>query len=737
MTNTPPTGITPVADPNATQASTAAIADNTKKVKENTDATKEASEEIQKLANQVDGSRAILNLYSGALKATSNMFDGISKSVTDYMKNMNQSTDLSIASMAKFGAAITTTFGVTKSTFGGASFSGINTFRGQLEDLLDPIKNNTTALGVLANSFGVIIPKSIGQSADKMVDFIKGAVGNLLDSADNAVKLQDVYIKAAAATGRLGDAHEAVGPDLQRINQLIRDQRTAISQAAIATNSSQDTVESYYRQLMNLPVAFKAGEDAQTRARSATIELTKSIQLARGMGREYTDIMEDMRTAIRDYNASMPEAMEFTAQISEISKNYNIELKDVQNSLRGTADAFKYFGNEGAGAAEILNEYVGSLKSTGLSGAAATDIVTNMTRQIGQLSIAQKAFLSGQQGGPGGLMGAFDIDMKLRQGKLKEVMDMAKNQLLKMTGPLVSTQEAASSPQAAAQMVKQIQMLRSGPLGAFAKSDMEAEHLIDALKSGRTENFKELVSGQEAVGKATEMGLKYAEQTASGISTMVGLMKAAQGEASFANENTIQAGFTAGTGIELANQNLLSVKTRQAAIEGTMKDAAELSTRKANAIDLKNEISKAASSIPEEAGSVIEGIGNMPGAAPRQKTESYEEYMRQANAAKEIKLPPFMGPQTTGLGIHMITPGSEVANAAASNATRNVDVGHPAGGAFSGQGIGARHAPTPSSAGSSLGDITVHVEGYCLECGEKIKGSDQTFATNVGQKIRP
>lgn len=779
MTNNPPTGTTPdptvaTPDPNTIKTYNDELVRATKTAERYGYVVTQNSAFMQAQDAQVNQSRNILSLFSGQITKTTDAFQGMTDGVSDWMKQLQTSTDLTSAGLSKFGLAVTGALGATESfSKAGANFDHLNLLRGQLDTLIAPIANNKSALGTLADKLGISLPAAIKNgAAPVMASFIR----DMATSADNAIKLEDVYVRSAAATGRLGSVHEMAGEQLQKMNQMVRDQRAAINQTMIATNLSKDSVEAYYTQLQKLPLVYGANASAEERARGATGDLTKIVQLARGTGRDFTDVMDDMRTAIRDYNASLPEAEKFTAQISEVSKNWNIELKDVQASLRGTADAFKMFGNEGEGAAAILNEYVGQLKATGLSGAVATDIVGNMTKQIGQLSIAQKAFLSAQQGGPGGLMGAYDIDLKLRQGKLNEVFEMAKNQLTKMTGPLVSLKEAAASPTAAAQYTRQIQMLRQGPLGQFARTDAEAERIIDALKGGRTAEFKELASGQGAVEDATKLGNQYAEQTATGVSRMVSLMEAARGEASGANLNTIQAGFTAAAGTELGDQDLAAVQARKSALSGAMAEGARRVGAPANAGDLIRDFQKAMGDLPVEVKSAIEGVGSILGPEGRRQQEmSKEEFDRNMAAQKEqarstltgaqrtaelarlakeekagntafsaieqaggipkeLTLPSFLKPgQTTALGTPFVTPGNELGTVAANNAARGANATTAAGTAPGGA-PGILHAPVPAPAGS-LGTITVHVEGYCIECKQKIEGQDTTHSVAVGPKV--
>jgi hypothetical protein len=273
--------------------------------------------------------------------------------------------------------------------------------------------------------------------------------------------------------------------------------------------------------------------------------------------------------------------------------------------------------------------------------------------------------------------------------------------------------------------------------------------------------------------------MKYQEQTATGISLIVSLMEAARGEASGANLNLIQSGFTAAAGAELGDQGLAAVQARKAGLSGAMARGAAGVGRGANTGDLIREFAIAMGELPEEDRSAFEGVSHMMGPeGRRQQEETLASYRKKLAAEKEqarnlsgpardaelariarkeraamtataaaqaagglptasdLALPSFMKlGQTTELGVPLVTPGGSVGAAVVANANRTV-VGAP------GAATGGIHAPgaihTPgSTAGGSLGEITVHVEGYCLDCGEKIKGSDQTYATNVAQRARP
>ena len=714
MTNTPPTGTTPT--PSTSDTSAANIV-NKQALDNYNKSIQDNATYMTQMMELITSSTSVMSLMQLAMGKGSDAIKNMGDSINSTFAGMANASDLTASQMTILSAAITGVVGAGTS-FNNMNFSHVNTFAGQINGLVDQVKNSNSGLTILANTLGVMIPASLRDTTAELANFIK----NTANSADNSIKLEDVYVRLAAKTGELGRVHEAAGQDLEHMNQLVAQQRSAINQTIIATNLSKDTVEAYYAQLKQLPTQITAGASATDNARGSTDALTKTIQLARGTGRDYKDVLDDMHLAIRNYNADLPQAMEFTARISEISAKYNIELDDVRKSLTGTADAFKMFGNEAEGANNILNQYVGSLKGTGLSGAVATDIVSNMTRQIGQLTIAQKGFLSAQSGGPGGLMGSFAIDMKLREGKLDEVFNMVKNQITKTVGGnLVSTQDAANSPQAAAQMVKQIAILRQGPLGQFARTDQEAERIIEAFKTGSGVDVKKL--SLDPVKAAADLGNKYAEQTATGISRMISLMEEAKGVASGGNVNLLQGGLTARAGSELENQNLADVQARQGMLRDAMATGAKRVSEPASNYHVITDAVSMIKDIPTELRSALSGMANQfksnGASAACQLTE---QNLQAQMAARKSQMPQVNTDDLDKVLNDNANTGGMVGSAASTVASRK----SPAVASGS-----TKTAPNPTNAPGNQntnGEITVHVEGMCINCGEKMKGSTQRLA---------
>jgi hypothetical protein len=112
-------------------------------------------------------------------------------------------------------------------------------------------------------------------------------------------------------------------------------------------------------------------------------------------------------------------------------------------------------------------------------------MVSGIAGGIKDLDIAQKAFISAQTGGPGGLAGGYQIEMMMREGNMDQVFNMVQQTLKQQFGgSIVTLEEAAQNAGSAAQMVRQVAFLRQGPLGNVVKSDQEAYRLLEAMKTG-------------------------------------------------------------------------------------------------------------------------------------------------------------------------------------------------------------------------------------------------------------
>ena len=279
------------------------------------------------------------------------------------------------------------------------------------------------------NSLGISLPRN---------------VQNIISAADGGLRLQNTFITLSAKTGNLGKVFSEAGDNLENINSILDKQVQMMNATQIATGLSASEVERYYAALGTVPGGLNAMVNVQTKAGSSMNMLTAAIKFATGSGRDFDSVVTDLKNAFQDYGLTGESALKFSARMGEVSNNLGIDLESVQRHLTSTADAFKMFasGVENSskltqGLISLTNEYSQALKGTGLSGNAAIEVSKGLIESMAGLQAGQKAFLSAQTGGPGGLMGVFQIEKMLMTNPM-EVFNKMRSQMRSQMGSIVS-----------------------------------------------------------------------------------------------------------------------------------------------------------------------------------------------------------------------------------------------------------------------------------------------------------
>jgi hypothetical protein len=279
---------------------------------------------------------------------------------------------------------------------------------------------------------------------------------------------------------------------------------------------SNKEVLSFASGLKTIPGAMDSFIQTGSGANNVIDTLTGTMRLMSGAGVSQTEVINDLDVAYEKLSQSTgkvtdsaQKGAEFLADVSEIANTLGLRFADVRKVLDDVAGRFEFIGNETDGASRALGRYVSALQETGLTGKASLDIVNKMTDSLAGMTTGTKAFLSLRNGGPGGLQGAFQIDQMLRQGKIDEVLKMTERNLRQQFGGRIFTQaEAASSPEAASQFMRQRSLLQSGAFGVGkGLGDDQATRLLEALGKGDIgAATKDLKTGQDAVARVSERG---------------------------------------------------------------------------------------------------------------------------------------------------------------------------------------------------------------------------------------
>lgn len=416
--------------------------------------------------------------------------------------------------------------GVTSKSFTGLGAENLNTFKRQLDDVLNGIQAGAEPLKDLRNLASALkIPTAGLDSFDKLRGAIVKYAGNMAENADEALRFQNSILKTAAAAGSLDQIVTQAGGDLKNLNNVLVAQRQYLNEVGKATQQPIDTINEYYTSLARIPGALQSTVKGASESQANINMLTAAMQYSSGSGREFKEIVEDLNTAFVDYNLVGEDALKFTSRIGQLANNFNIQLDKVRGAVISTSSALKMFGHDGQsasgmmeGAARIMNNYIQALKDTGISGSSAIDVISNMTKQVGELNVAQRSFVSSQTGGAGGLRGAFQIEKLIREDKIDEVMEKVRKTMTQQFGRIVSVEEAAQSESAASMLVKQREMLKSGPLGGLARNEQEAGRLVEAFAAmGKGGGTKEL---SDILQTTMSRGEELQKQTATPMSMM-------------------------------------------------------------------------------------------------------------------------------------------------------------------------------------------------------------------------
>jgi hypothetical protein len=524
-----------------------------KKLKETSEALTDTTEKTGFLQA---GFESLIGIFSNVDKALESTNDSINK---NRQLTENQSQAISLLSANVLGA---------RQAFQGFAFEGVGSFKESFTVIESEINKITSEgeggfgklLKFAKEKIGINLDPSQFTTIQALSSHIKSVGKTMMEHADNAIKLERSYLSLGAKSGELGEIFTRSGDGFKNLNAVMSEQRAMIDSVAAATNHSIGEVEKYYMEIGKLPGGLKetvTGLDGT--ARGMTM-LQGAINVARGTGQDFTGVVTDLNSAFTNYGLTGEKALTFTARISELSSNLKIRMEDVRAGILATAQAFKGLADTGEaanrmaeGAAKIFNQYVGALKETGLTGQDAISILTNMETQVKNLTLAQKGFLSAQTGGAGGLRGAFQIEQMMREGDIEGVMDKVRKQMEGQLGKIVTVQEAASSEAAAAQLTRQIMILKQGPLGGMAKTDQDAMRLLEGLK-GMQEGKGAPAELKEGILKDTmNKGNDIQMQSFGELQKMRILMEQAQSSRDLPSLGMMQRTGTAAAGFETAD----------------------------------------------------------------------------------------------------------------------------------------------------------------------------------------
>ncbi len=331
-------------------------------------------------------------------------------------------------------------------------------------------------------------------------------LGIAFSKAGQEAKLAEAGIFAmSAASGDMGALLTRVGTDVALLHQETERFSKMTYEVGKSSGLSAGQVTEYARALSVIPGALEQSIPNYDKAGSNILLLDAAMKVASGTGMGHKEVFDQLNSVYREYGTEGEKALQYISRLSTASQDLKMPLDLVKEYTSNAARSFKFLGDNSQGVISILGRFGPALKESGMGPAAIADLVGNVTKNIAQMTTAQKAFLSGQTGGSRDLKGAYQIDLLMKEGKVDDVYKKVEDSLRKQFGGrIVTLEEAARDNQAAGQFTKQIQLLTSGPT-KIAGSEDEAKRILDAFAKG-TSPGQPIRGPEEAMQDAMKTG---------------------------------------------------------------------------------------------------------------------------------------------------------------------------------------------------------------------------------------
>jgi len=323
---------------------------------------------------------------------------------------------------------------------------------------------------------------------------------NFIEQWEAISNAEDGFRRMLGTSGDLFQVFSKGVPIAANLSKELMAYQTHLYNVAQTTDETMSQVATYYGQLGQISGAYKTmiGEGVQK------ISLMEAaIKTAKGTGQDFGEIFKVMNNQFRRFGDVGEKPLGLFAQMNQTAQHLGIRLEFLTQNVDAISQSFRVYGDSTEGALKITKGFFEAFRGEeGVGPEIIQSITKGVTESIAQMDIAQKGFLSGQTGGAGGLRGAYEVELKLREGNIDEVYQMMETALRKQFGGRIRTlEEGSQSDTAAAELTRQVAFLRQGPFGQVAKTDADAYRLLEAFRKG-TRPSETLATNREAYQQA-------------------------------------------------------------------------------------------------------------------------------------------------------------------------------------------------------------------------------------------
>lgn len=417
---------------------------------------------------------------------------------------------------------------------------------GTFDNLSQGAKGATTQVTELAEKF-----KDLSASQRKkfgITDHFIDAIEHMGKLRDASINMQNAFLQNQAAAGKLGEAVGNLGDNFPALNLRIEEFNSLTSEVGNIVGLTSQEVGKYFMELDKIPGTLEGNIKVHKDGVESVSELEAALLVARGTHQDYGVVIGQVDTMMSDFGLSTEESLQSISKMFSVTQSVGLKMNEVASFTTNAGNAFKFLGdtadsaqNNIAGSLAVLKELTPALKDAGLGADAATDLVERFVSGLAGMSTAQQAFLSGQTGGPGGLLGALEIEQSLSEGGLADVAGRVQQALRdQVGGELITREQAIQRGEAGAQQFEfQRQLLMQGPFGNLAQDPQQASALIEALQKGDLTAIEEMqATGQQDLEAVIKDGNSIAQEQTSILTRISNQIS------EFANQNIMTSGQT-------------------------------------------------------------------------------------------------------------------------------------------------------------------------------------------------
>ncbi len=366
----------------------------------------------------------------------------------------------------------------------------------------------------ITESFKDIAPmlKIIGTS-----DFVISGFSRMATQADNAYQVQRSLISLAASQGQLNSVVDDGTNSFQTIDLAMTNMSDSAFESAQATGQTVASMMDLATSLGKIPGAISDNIDIGGLFSS---QLVVTSQIASAFGQSQTDVAKTLNALYETVGLRGTESMQVISSMYTAAGDSKLRFEGFSKSVMDIATNFKMLGDNTGAATNIVKAFDTAFKDSEISPQAMQQVIGSMAAGIQGMDRGRQAFVSAATGGPGGLAGAFQIELAMQEGRMDEVMQKTMTAMQQQFGGQILTlKDAGENPALAGEFYKQVQYLTQ--VAGIAKDDREAYRILEAMSAGVTDMLMPGASGvpdgQDALVKATDRGFAEQQRTTSAV----------------------------------------------------------------------------------------------------------------------------------------------------------------------------------------------------------------------------